>query len=68
MCFGLLAANQDVFYLFLEGNFIVNTIIIFVTGPTKIGHVVTNYILSHNRMYLSTGVKYLLFCTKQINY
>ena len=31
----------------------------YVTGPAKIGHVGTNYTLSHNGSYLSTGIEYL---------
>ena len=30
----------------------------YVTGPAKIGHVGTNYTLSHNVSYLSTGIEY----------
>ena len=33
--------------------------LLFVTGPLKIGHVGTNYVLLHNRTYLSTGITYL---------
>ena len=31
----------------------------YVTGPTKIGHVGTNYTPSHNRTYLSVEIEYL---------
>ena len=31
----------------------------FVTGPAKRGHVGTNYIPSHYKSYLSSGIKYL---------
>ena len=30
-----------------------------MTGPAKIGHVGTNYTLSHNISYLSTGIEYV---------
>ena len=29
---------------------------VFVTGPAKMGHVVTNYIPSHYGLYLSAGM------------
>ena len=31
---------------------------LYVTGPAKTGHVGTNYTPSHNRSYLSIGIKY----------
>ena len=31
----------------------------YVTGPTKIGHVGTNYILPHNISYLSNEIQYI---------
>ena len=31
---------------------------IYATGPTKIGHVGTNYTSPHNISYLSTGIEY----------
>jgi len=34
-----------------------------VTGVVKMGHVGTNYILSHNRSYLSSGTEYLCSVT-----
>ena len=37
--------------------------IIYVTRPAKIGHVGTNYTLSHSRSYLSTGIENLYSVT-----
>ena len=36
---------------------------IIVTGPAKIGHVGTNYTLSHNMSYLRIGIEYFHFVT-----
>ena len=49
----------------------ISQLYVYVTGPAKIGHVGTNYTLSHNREYLSTGVEYLhsgTFGIKPIDY
>ena len=35
--------------------------ILYVTGPAKIGHVGTDYTLSRNMSYLSTGIELLLY-------
>ena len=34
----------------------------YVTRPAKTGHVGTNYIPSHNRSYLGTGINSFAFC------
>ena len=38
-------------------------LILFVTGPAKIGHVGTRYIVSHNVLYFSSGLQHLISVT-----